>query len=437
MSRTIARRFLNIAVLSCILAVAACSGGSAPAPTPAPTASRPVAVVNAATPTVAQVASGPTEEPTKAPKPTRTPKPSQPEPTDTPTPLPPPPPKKPARLNTPEYGAQAFLWWRPELAERDLLEIKNMGFTWVKQGFGWRDIELEKGKFDWSRTDFVVYTTNRYGEGKLDLLIRVDHQPEWARKGCSMQGPPTNMKDFGDFLSAVASRYKGRIRAYQIWNEPNLAREWCDQRPSPQQYAQMLKTAYTAIKAADPDALVISAGMSPTGTNNEQAMPDDVFLDQLYQGMGGKSDGYFDLMGVHAAGFKAAPEVSPAEAAADKAKYGGERFFTFRRVEDLRKIMEKYGDTNKQVAVLEFGWTSDQIHPDYAWHAVTEEQKADYLVRAYQYAKQNYQPWMGVMSLIYICDPDWKPENEQYWWCITNPDGTPRPAYNALKAMPK
>jgi hypothetical protein len=338
-------------------------------------------------------------------------------------------------MNTPEYSAQAFLWWRPELAERDLLKVKDMGFTWVKQVFGWRDIELEKGKFDWSHTDHIVYTANRYGD--IDLLIRVDFQPEWARKGCSFMGPPMNMKDYGDFLTALVTRYKGRIRAYQIWNEPNLAREWCDQKPNPAEYATMLKTAYAAVKAADPDALVISGGMSPTGTDDNTAMPDIKFYTELYKAMGGKSAGYFDLLGAHAAGFHAAPEVSPDEAAANKALYGGERFFTFRHVEDVRQVMVQNGDQDKQMAVLEFGWTSDRVHPDYAWHAVTEEQKADYLVRAYQYAKQNYTPWMGVMSLIYICDPDWKPENEQYWWCITNPDGTPRPAYDALKAMPK
>ncbi len=423
-------RALTLGILLIIgAAVAACGGGSAAAPTP--TAPRPpVAVVNpptAAAPAAkAEATAASAAEPTKTPKPTKTPEP---------TPGPPPaPPKKPLTMDTPEYGTQAFLWWRPELAERDLLQVKDMGFGWVKQIFGWRDIETAKGKFDWSKTDHIVYTANRYGG--IDLLIRVDHQPDWARKGCSLMGPPENMQDFADFLTAVATRYKGRIRAYQIWNEPNLAREWCDQKPSPQQYAQMLKTAYTAIKAADPDAMVISAGMSPTGTNDNTAMPDDVFYDELYKAMGGKSDGYFDVLGVHAAGFRAAPEVSPEEAAADKAKYGGERFFTFRRVEDIRKIMEKYGDAAKQMAVLEFGWTSDEIHPDYKWHAVTEQQKADYLVRAYQYAKKNW-PYMGLMSLIYIADPDWKPENEQYWWAITNPDGSKRPAFDALKAMPK
>ncbi len=341
----------------------------------------------------------------------------------------------PVVMTSPDYGVQAFLWWRPELAERDMLVTKEMGFRWIKQGFGWRDIELKKGEFDWSHTDHIVETMERYGG--LSLLVRVDHQPKWARSGCSLQGPPENLADFADFLSALAARYKGKIEAYQIWNEPNLAREWCDQRPDPAAYAEMLRVAYRAIKAADPRPLVVSAGLSPTGTRPPQAMPDDEYLDALYRAMNGSPDGYFDVLGVHAAGYAAPPEVSPEEAAADKARYGGERFFTFRRVEDLRAIQERYGDGDRRVAILEMGWTSDPIHPEYAWHAVTEAQKADYLVRAYAYAREHWQPWIGLMTTIYLCDPDWTEQNEQYWWCITNPDGTPRPAFEALKAMPK
>ena len=426
MNRHAFRRIMVMiaAVLALVLGVAACSSGSSQ-PTPVP----PTAPPKAAAPAATQVAQAGQAEPTRTPKPTKTP-----EPTETPS-LPPVPPKKPLKMNSPEYGVQAFLWWRPELAERDLLKVKELGFNWVKQGFGWRDIEGQKGKYDWSNPDHIVYTANKYGD--IDIVARVDHQPEWARQGCSLQGPPANMKDFTDFLTAMATRYKGRIRAYEIWNEPNLAREWCDQRPDPKAYAAMLKAAYAAIKAADPDAMVISAGLSPTGTNDQTAMPDDVYLDQLYQAMGGKSDGYFDVLGVHAPGYKAAPEVSPDEAAANKAAYGGERFFTFRRVEDLRKIMEKYGDTKKQVAVLEMGWTSDEVNPAYKWHAVSEEQKADYLVRAYEFAKKNWSPWIGLMTTIYIADPDWTDKNEQYWWAITDPDGTPRPAFGALRDMPK
>ncbi len=340
----------------------------------------------------------------------------------------------PVSLDSPEYAVQAFLWWRPEVAEQDLLLAEDMGFGFVKQIFGWRDIESQKGVFDWERTDFIVGTAIRYGG--VELIARLDFQPDWARSGCSDQGPPVNMQDYADFAGAVAERYRGQIAAYQIWNEPNLAREWCDQSPDPARYAEMLRAAYTAIHAADPAALVISAGLSPTGSGPPQAMPDDVYLDRLYTAMGGDSAGHFDILGVHAAGFAAPPETSPAEAAASEA-YGGERFFTFRRVEDLRAIQERYGDGDTRVAVLEMGWTSDQVNEAYKWHAVSEQTKADYLVRAYQYAAANWSPWITIMSTIYLCDADWTTQHEQYWWCINNPDGTPRPAFEALKAMPK
>ena len=314
--------------------------------------------------------------------------------------------------------------------------IGDAGFTWCKVNFGWRDIEGGgKGIFDWSHTDDIVEMANAE---EIDLVVRVDHQPAWAGDG--ENGPPDNLQDLADFLTALVNRYAGRIRAYEIWNEPNLAREWGDKLPDPGAYAEMLRVAYAAIKSADPDAMVISAGLSPTGTWNDEARPDDWYLESMYITMGGNSDGRFDVLGAHGAGFKSPPERDPAEVEANK-DLGGHRSFCFRRVEDLRAIMVKYGDADKQIALLEFGWTSDP-RPDspYNWHMVSEETKADYLVRAYRYAKENWSPWIGLMSLIYVCDPDWTPEDEQYWWAITDPSWPifkPRLAYEALKAMPK
>ncbi len=360
-------------------------------------------------------------------------------PTATPeaTPMPPVPAPKPLRMNSPEYGMQAFLWWRPEVASRDMGKILEAGFGWVKQNIGWRDVEgAAKGTFDWSRVDWIVAECNKLS---LDLVVRIDHQPQWAGGNFPTNGPPDNYADLGDFLYTMASRYKGRIRAYEVWNEPNLAREWSGRQPNASQYVALLREAYRRIKQADPNAMVISAGLSPTGTYSDAATPDDVYLEQMYQAMGGNSDGHFDVLGAHAAGYKAPPEMSPEEVASNP-DYGGGRWFCFRRVEDLRRVMERYGDADKQIAVLEFGWTSDPIHPEYAWHRVDEETKADYFVRAYQWAKDNWSPWMGLMSLIYIADPDWTEDMEQYWWAISEPgypDFRPRPAYIRLKEMPK
>jgi len=372
--------------------------------------------------------------PTKTPTPTPTLTPTR---TPTPTLTPSPTPIPTVPMDSPEYGMHAFLWYHPEVASRDLRIIHDAGFGWVKQNFGWRDIEPSKGLFDWSRTDWIVATCAEVG---LDLLVRVDHQPQWSGGNYPTNGPPDDYDDLGDFLYAVASRYRGRIRAYEVWNEPNLAKEWGGRRPRPIEYAPLLRIAYRRIKEADPDALVISAGLSPTGTDNQTARPDDVYLDKLYHHMGGSSDGYFDVLGVHAAGFKVPPETDPAEVAA-RPELGGSRFCCFRRVEDLRAIMVKYGDAHKQIALTEFGWTSDpRSDSPYHWFAVTEEQKADYFVRAYQYAKVHWSPWMGLMSLIYVSKHEWTGNDEQYWWAITNPgwpEFSPRPAYHSVKAMPK
>jgi hypothetical protein len=206
----------------------------------------------------------------------------------------------------------------------------------------------------------------------------------------------------------------------------------------------MLKASYAAIKSVDPSALVISGGLTPTTADFDQAMPDMKFFGRMYDALGNNSDGAFDLLGVHAAGFKADPEADPGVVAQDAALTNGDpspteakRIYSFRHVEDVRRLMEERGDGDKQIAILEFGWTSDQVNPAYSWFRVSEEEKADRMVRAYQYARQNWQPWIGLMSLIFMGNADWTGSEEQYWWAITNPDGTARPAYNALKAMPK
>jgi hypothetical protein len=327
---------------------------------------------------------------------------------------------------------QAFLWWRPEIAARDLELIDEMGFGWVKQTFAWRDIETnEKGEYDWWKPDNIVQQVE---DADLKLLVRLDRQPFWSQEDPDSpleNAPPADYQDFADFCGEVAGRYKGRVAAYQVWNEPNLTREWGMEVPDPAEYTELLKVCYEAIKAADPEAIVISAGLSPTGVGPPEAIEDTQFLQGMYDA--GAAD-YFDVLGVNAPGYAAPPEMSPEEGE----EQFGHRSFVFRRVEDMRDIMVQNGDEEKQVAILEMGWMLEQdLHPAYAWHGVTEAQQADYLVRAYEYAREKWQPWIGLMTTIYIADYDWTEENEQWWWSIVLPDGTPREAYEALEEMEK
>ena len=343
-------------------------------------------------------------------------------------------------FESPEYGIHLAQWWDMVAFERDVIKINEMGFGWAKQHFSWRDIEpAEKGAYDWWRPDQIVEKSEQYG---TNLLVRIDRPPLWSVIAYEEQGikitenqPPADLQDFFDFCGVLAERYKGRVQAWQVWNEPNLHREWGELPPDPAGYVELLEGCYTAIKAADPDAVVVSAGLAPTGTSSPEAMPDDEFLRQMYAAGGAD---YFDVLGLNAPGFKAAPEVSPDDAENPDLNLdvGNNRRFVFRHVEDMRAIMIENGDAATQIAILEMGWTTD-TRPDtpYSWHAVTPQQQADYLVRAYQYAEDNWSPWIGLMTTIYFSDIAWTVDHEQYWWALTDPDGTPRPAYFALQEM--
>jgi len=343
-------------------------------------------------------------------------------------------------LPSTDPAVHVFLWGNPDTTARDLGLAHDGGFHWVKQRFEWRNIEGKaKGSFEWNEPDRIVDAISASG---LKVVARVDNQPQWAASTVQWPGtgPPDNPKDWTDFLSALTQRYRGRIQAYEIWNEPNLDREWGDRPPDPAAYTAMLEGSYQAIKAADPDALVVSAGMSPTTNSSAQAMPDMDFIRAMYAA--GARDS-FDVLGVHAAGFKAEPCADPGQVALspeltnnDPSPVEARRIYAFRHVEDVRALMVQQGDADKQMAVLEMGWTTDQRPGSpYAWFAVDRDTQAKHLVGAFECARQYWQPWMSVMTVIYIPEPTWTQREEQYWWSITNPDGSARPAYTALKTF--
>ena len=217
-------------LLAALIAAGPLLGGCAsadPAATPTPTKTpRPASVAPTNTPEPTATLPAPTDPPATDPPPaTDTPVPAE-EPTAPPTAAPAPTATpKPAApvirggMTSPDFGAQSFLWWRPEVADRDLQLMQDAGFTWVKQLFSWQDIEgAGKGQYDWGAADRIVEQATAHG---LKLVVRLSQDPDrpfWAGNA------PENAGHFADFARAVADRYQGRIAAYQVWNEPNLAR---------------------------------------------------------------------------------------------------------------------------------------------------------------------------------------------------------------------
>lgn len=331
------------------------------------------------------------------------------------------------------YSIQAFLWWDTQWRGVNMDWIQRMVFSHVKQTFAWSDIEPERGQWDFSNGDAILEGLEAR---QLSVVARLTNTPYWALPNQSLpegvlDAPAENIEDWANFCRVIAERYRGRIDAYQLWNEPNLTREWGGLPPNAGELVRFIAACSEAIRSVDPDAILISPGLAPTGTYDATAVPDDIFLQQMYDH---NFQNYINVVGVHAPGYSA-PEVPPEEGS------GGHRFFTFRRVEDMRRIMVANGDAARQMAILEMGWTTDQIDPDYAWYAVDEAQQAENLVAAFQYAADHWRPWIGLMSVIYISDPRWTEENEEYWWSvalsIAFPYGYTRPAYMELANMAK
>lgn len=329
------------------------------------------------------------------------------------------------------YGFQIQPWGGADIAFA-INATKGAGFNWLKIQVPWKDIEGGgKGQYGWGGLDSIV---NQISGSGLNLLLSIVKAPNWARPGNTnfdVEGPPANSQDFADFLGAVAARYKGKVKAIEVWNEQNLWYEWGGEPLDPARYVDMLCKSYAAIKAADPNMFVISGALTPTGVNDGKIAIDDfVYLQRMYDA-GAKN--CMDGVGAHPSGYNNPPDVrfgynNPAE---PSFKNHPSFFFQDTMIR-YRDVMIKYGDTNKRIWPTEFGWASDPNPvPGYEYaRDVTLEEQAQYLVQAYQLMKQ--WGWVGPAFAWNLNFGITNPGTELAQFAIWG-----RPAYDALKNMPK
>ncbi len=129
------------------------------------------------------------------------------------------------------------------------------GFGWIRQQIHWSDQEGPPGRYAWGELDEIVEAVDRAG---LKLLVSVVQSPRFY--AISGHGMPRDPAKLGNFVAALAKHYQGRIDAIEIWNEQNLAVE-NGGRVSVDDaghYVELLKAAYTSIKAVDPSIYVIA-----------------------------------------------------------------------------------------------------------------------------------------------------------------------------------
>jgi hypothetical protein len=208
----------------------------------------------------------------------------------------------------------------------------------------------------------------------------------------------------------MARRYKGKVRAYEMWNEQNLRGE-SGGPINVAQYIELLKYGYSAVKFADPDATVLFGGLTPVGLNNPEIAIDDVkYLEQAYAYQGGIMRNYFDVLGAHPGSNSNSPDqlfpenpgtgkCPPIYAAQEGTCWKNHPSFYFRRIEQQYAVMAANGDANKQMWLTEFGWSTYNTAKGYEYgQLISPETQAQYLVRAFEKGKNDY-PWMGVMCV--------------------------------------
>jgi hypothetical protein len=333
------------------------------------------------------------------------------------------------------YGINTFLEqevddWK---LHRSFRLIRDAGFKWIRQEFPWEDIEIEsKGIFldrregrevsSWEKYDHVVDLAEEYG---IEIIARLDNPPAWSRRAGNEAGtlaPPDDYADYGDFVFAVVARYKGRIKYYQIWNEPNIYPEWGEAPVNPEAYTELLKLGYTRAKEADPNVVILCAGLAPTTEMSERNLMDLVFLQRMYDA--GASD-YFDILSVQGYGLWNGPtdrRVHP-----DRAN--------FSRVLLIRELMVRNGDAHKPIWASEVGWNAlPRGFDSFPYYGrVSEELQAEYSAGAYRRAQAEW-PWMGVMNYWFFKRPsDHEKDQAFYYFRMMEPDFYPYPVYDALK----
>ena len=262
----------------------------------------------------------------------------------------------------------------PSDAEQEIRLLREAGITTIRTGFLWDRLEPVEGEFHFSRIDELVDLLRSAG---IEILGTIARTPIWAggdeNDGCFRFHPPRDPAAFAAFAGKLAAHFRGRVTAWEIWNEPNSNNFWFP-KADPERYMALLHAAFSAIRETAPEVLILHGGVACC---REQRI-NFTFLERLFQL--GLAD-CCDVVNVHPYSGPNVPEV--------------EFDATFDR---LAELMHRY-NCSKPVWLTELG---TPIHHRFAQ---SETEQAFHLMRH----------WLCGMK---------RPEIERIYWYDFRDDGT-------------
>ena len=366
------------------------------------------------------------------------------QPSITPSPAPAYPQYDGLPLRRDEIGLQIHIH-REDL--RPLLRhLRALDVGWVKVQVSWKLYQPHPDSYAEDRLAELDDLVEAANNNDIQVLLSVSKAPEWSRPTTELDGPPADYDLYRDFMAFLGDRYQGRVSAYELWNEPNLQREWNGSPLSAADLTRLIATGASGLRQADPGAYTISGAPAVTGINDGiTAIDDRLFLrGMLDAGIGEIVDG----IGAHPYGWANPPDSSHSDPDSSVATHNNHPSFFFGdTLSDYGALLAEYGVTD-QLWVTEFGWGSfDQLVDDDGDPAspppgtefmadVDEWQQATYLMRALELGQQDD----GIGPMI-IWNLNFGPllghEYSETGYSILRPDGSRRAAYHSLEHAKK
>jgi cellulase (glycosyl hydrolase family 5) len=316
----------------------------------------------------------------------------------------------PACAQALEKGVNTDLTWGISSAEQDqtVAATQDLGARWMRLVMAWHDIEASKGSY--RNLDAYDTAIAKAASSGAKVLVTVYTAPSWASGTSERESPPLHPADYADFMGFVADRYRGQVQAWELWNEQNTPGFWST-GPDPAHYARMVKAAYPAVKAANPNALVVYGG---TWENDYE------YLERAYAAVPNLGQ-YYDVMATHPFNGVDPPEHVAVNADGRIAKH------SFAGYREIRRTMLEHGD-NKPIWFTELGWATF----DGSW-GVTEAQQADFLTRAYSCANEDPYVHLAIWYALRNHPFGGDSAEWEHQLGLTRTDFSHKPSYDAFK----
>ena len=243
-----------------------------------------------------------------------------------------------------------------ETMEREFDAMEDAGAAWVRCDFAWSDLEPVQGIWNFAGVDAVVEKASQHGVKVLGILGAC---PPWANGGNGWNYPPTDADAWRDYIRTVVSRYRGRVSAWEIWNEENIHAFW-QPEPSAEDYVALLAAASPEVRAADPEAAVVMGGVAGLGSD---------YLDACL-GLGAAD--YVDAIAYHPYAETIGEEGQPEEDEFRPKERLCRDLLAF-----VRGLVGQHTAKDLEVWITEVGWTTCAEIPP----GVDEDTQADYMLR--------------------------------------------------------